>query len=128
MSQTITFEGGYNVGVQVGGDGNVVNVGLPYLVLARRHAARREPSEPVDLLDPEFRAVPLIGRDGQRRDLLGWLAGAAPIAVRCLIGRAGSGKTRLALELCGEAEARGWLAGFAASREVGRFSANPLAS
>ena len=60
--QTITFAGSYNVGVQVGGDGNVVNVGLPYLVLARRHRIRREPGEPPDLLDFESRAVPPIGR------------------------------------------------------------------
>ena len=44
-----------------------------------------------------------------------------PIAVQCRIGRAGSGKTRLAIELCRRAEAQGWTTGFLAHDELVRF-------
>ena len=52
-----------------------------------------------------------------------WLMSPAPISARCLIGRAGSGKTRLALQLCERAEALTpeWDAGFAEHRELERF-------
>jgi len=37
--------------------------------------------------------------------------------VRCITGGAGAGKTRLAVEACEAAEAKGWVAAFAPSAE-----------
>jgi hypothetical protein len=41
-------------------------------------------------------------------DLNGWLNGLPLISVHCLIAEAGSGKTRLGIDLCSNAEQEGW--------------------
>ena len=41
--------------------------------------------------------------------------------MRCYTGRAGAGKTRLAIEACEAAEAEGWVAAFVPSGELARF-------
>ena len=106
--------------VQVDGSNNSVTVtrGEARLTLLQRHKRRREPRERLDLLDPYAQAIELVGRDDDLGALEAWLAGSRPIGVRCLTGRAGSGKTRLALELCERAESNGWLAGFVAHEEL----------
>jgi Ni2+-binding GTPase involved in maturation of urease and hydrogenase len=45
------------------------------------------------------------------------------VAVRCVTGEGGSGKTRLAIELCELAEGAGWDAGFVTFDELTRFAA-----
>lgn len=74
---------------------------------------RRRPRRHLDLLDPYWQAIDVVGRADDLVALQTWIDGPLPITVRCLTGRAGSGKTRLALELCALARTRGWLAGFA---------------
>ncbi|MBF0136644.1 MAG: toll/interleukin-1 receptor domain-containing protein [Magnetococcales bacterium] len=66
----------------------------------------------VQRLDPRARFLPLIGREGELDELYGWLNGGKPVSVRALIGGAGRGKTRLAMELVLAVEAWGWHAGF----------------
>src|SRR5437660_4248124 len=100
--------------IRIGPEGNRLEV-------ARRHLRARTVKNDLDILNPLFRAIPLVGREAELASLRAWLASDAPVSVRCLTGRAGSGKTRLALELCDWAEdqpepAR-WLAGFAAVDE-----------
>jgi hypothetical protein len=91
------------------------------LTLLQRHRRRREPRKDLDLLDPYARAVELVGRSEDLEALNRWLASDRLIAVRCVTGRAGCGKTRLAVELCEKAESQGWLAGFATHDELTRF-------
>ncbi|MGE3312063.1 MAG: tetratricopeptide repeat protein, partial [Limisphaerales bacterium] len=50
------------------------------------------------ILQAKSRATELLGREAELRDLWGWLEAAQPIAGRLLVGRAGSGKTRLGLD------------------------------
>ena len=50
---------------------------------------------------------------------------ARRVSIRVLTGRAGSGKTRLALELCDAAVEQDWDAGFVTHRELVRFGASP---
>jgi hypothetical protein len=50
-----------------------------------------------------------------------WLASDRLISVRCITGRAGAGKTRLAIELCERAERAGWTAGFAQYEQFPKF-------
>ncbi|HYN37684.1 MAG TPA: tetratricopeptide repeat protein, partial [Rhodospirillales bacterium] len=122
--QAVQFEqvrGLGNVVVQVAGDGRTVVGGQPHLTLARWHGRRRPVRSDLDLLNPFSRAIPLIGREAEMAGLQAWLAGPAPIAARCIVGRAGSGKTRLAIELCEWAEAREWHAGFVDPGELVRF-------
>ena len=96
-----------------------MDFGRPYLKLTQ-HLKSRVDSE-IDLLSPYSRSIPLVGRREEREELRAWLARDKPISVRVLTGRAGAGKTRLALELCDELFAEGWAAGFVESGELRRF-------
>ena len=112
-----------HIAVQVDGSNNSVTVscGQARLTLLQRHKRRRVPRKHLDLLDPYSRAIELVGRADDLGALQAWLATDLPIAVCCLTGRAGSGKTRLAIELCEWAEGQGWLAGFVAYDELAAF-------
>jgi hypothetical protein len=120
--QHATIDGRNNVIVQIQGDGNTVVEHLPHLTLTR-HLQWRQRTEELDLLLPYSRSVPLIGREPLLHDLWRWLTTPTPISLRVLIGRAGSGKTRLALELGEDAIPKGWDAGFVTDRELERFLA-----
>jgi len=58
--------------------------------------------------------IPFCGRQTELNLLRGWLGEAADFSWTILTGQGGSGKSRLALELCLEAQASGWSAGFIA--------------
>jgi len=111
------------IAVQVNGDNVTVTIGAARLTFARRHLMRAEPRIERDLMLTELRATTLVGRDQDLVDWDAWLASPKPIAMRCLTGRAGAGKTRFAIELCERAEARGWQAGFLPQAELQRFHA-----
>jgi hypothetical protein len=89
----------------------------------RRRLAPGEPSRELDLLVPEAGKLPLIGRKDLFAELQTWIDDEVDISVHALIGRAGAGKTRLALEFClkidGDPNAKGgWLAGFLSPSEL----------
>lgn len=88
------------------------------ITIAAGDASPNLPHRHLDLLDPYLRAIDVVGRVDDLAALEAWLDGPSPITVRCVTGRAGSGKTRLALELCDRAQKRGWLAGFVAHDEL----------
>src|SRR5699024_8658811 len=104
--------------VQAEGDGTHGDLDRPRLVLSRLHGRRRPVRTDLDMLNPFNQALPLIGREGEMEALKRWLEGPRSLAARCLIGRAGSGKTRLGLELCTMADGLGWRAGFVQSSEL----------
>jgi hypothetical protein len=117
------IDGQNNIIVQIEGDNSAVNLkGLAHLTLTRYLTRRRLESD-IDILSPYSRSIPLIGRDAELADLRAWLTSQKPISIRVLTGRAGSGKTRLALELCEQMLAEGWDAGFLESGELERFRA-----
>jgi len=123
LDQSLGVSGRDNIVVQA--VASSVTIGVPpHLVLTPRHRRRHPPKTDIDLLNPFADAIPFIGRKAELSRLDAWLAGPAPISARCLTGRAGSGKTRLALELCARANARtpAWDAGFAEHRELERFA------
>lgn len=121
------------VGVQINGDGATVSLYArkTELKLNQRHLRklRETPSREIDLLLTELRATDLVGRAADLEALEAWLAAPATVSVRCVIGAAGTGKTRLAIELCERASnpkhASGmkWIAGFASGEELRRFHA-----
>lgn len=123
-AQRIVQIGTGNIAVQVDGESSVtIVIGTrARLTLERLHALVRPVRSEVDLLRAEVAAVPLVGREEDLRRLEGWLEDAAPISVHAIVGGAGTGKTRLALELCRRAEDRGWRAGFVAPQELRRFA------
>ena len=104
--------------IQIQGDGNSVTInGQPFLALdtierRRRRVARATPGDDLLLLRPDSRTTKLIGRDEDIRDFTAWLNSDAAISVRVIIGRAGAGKTRFALELmdrlAGDGAAEPW--------------------
>ncbi len=68
--------------------------------------------EAVQHLSPYALAVPLVGRAGVVADLWRWMHTGQTVSVRVMTAPAGTGKTRLALELCEQAVQAGWAAGF----------------
>lgn len=110
MRSIVSPLGGYRVDQTArieDGSGNIivqavestVTVGLPpQLRLSPRHRRKRAPKSDIDLLNPFTNAIPFIGREPELASLADWLASPASISARCLIGRAGTGKTRLALQ------------------------------
>src|SRR3954470_15708287 len=119
MSMQASIVGDHNALYQVSGSNIRIGPEGHRLEVARRHLRARTVKNDLDILNPLFRAIPLVGRDAHLASLQVWLASPTPVSVRCLTGRAGSGKTRLALELCAWAEeqpeASRWHAGFAST-------------
>ncbi|MGM1065318.1 TIR domain-containing protein [Saccharothrix sp. Mg75] len=66
---------------------------------------------PSVLLRAEHGVVPFSGRQRELTDLTAWANDPATSAVRLLVGRPGSGRRRLALELCDRLRRTGWFAG-----------------
>lgn len=87
---------------------------VPGPPIARLHMHPVGCTRPFDLLLPEQRGLTLVGREEELAALTSWLDAPSGLSVRCIVGRAGTGKTRLALELCQRAEVQGWSAGFLA--------------
>jgi hypothetical protein len=109
-----------NTVVQIEGDGNTIAVGHPHLALTR-FESRRQLREGLGRLSPYTRSTSLLGRETELINLRTFLTDPRPLLARVLIGRAGSGKTRLALELCEEFALKGWATGFATRSELHRF-------
>ncbi|MDD3119668.1 MAG: hypothetical protein PHQ27_10850 [Victivallales bacterium] len=55
--------------------------------------------------------VALFGRETEQKELQNFLADARPVAWLILSGPGGMGKSRLAYELCQQAQTQGWIAG-----------------
>ena len=90
----------------------------------RRGPVAGAPPCELDLLVPEAGNLPLIGRKDLFAELQAWLDDKADISVHALIGPAGTGKTRLALEFCGaiDSDPSGkdkWIAGFLSPGDLG---------
>ncbi|MEU7863135.1 hypothetical protein [Nonomuraea sp. NPDC049141] len=64
------------------------------------------------LLTPDHAVVPFLGRDEERAALRTWAHDPSPLSIAVLTGAGGTGKTRLAGELCTELAEAGWDAGF----------------
>src|SRR4051812_46380426 len=111
------------IGVQVSGDRNTVIVyaGQAELSLTRKHERKAVPTTELQLLRVDLRATTLVGRTADLSALNSWLESDRPVWVGCIIGGAGVGKTRLAIELCESAEKAGWTAGFVQHNQFPEF-------
>ena len=63
---------------------------------------------PAHLLEPDLGVVPFTGRVAELADLAGWCLDERAGLVRLVTGGGGTGKTRLALELCRRMAGQGW--------------------
>ncbi|MDB5069797.1 MAG: Trypsin-like protein serine protease typically periplasmic containing C-terminal domain-like [Candidatus Eremiobacteraeota bacterium] len=93
----------------------------PRLPLTRYLDRRVSNPEETDYLNPYARVVPLIGRQTERDGVREWLRSEQLTSIAVWIGPAGSGKTRLALEVIEDAIADGWSAGFLEGEQLQRF-------
>jgi tetratricopeptide (TPR) repeat protein len=115
------IQGNGNISVHIDGDDNQVAIGLlPKLEITCYHSRRKRNNE-LDKLSPYSCYSPLLGRAAELASLQAFLQDERPLLCRVLIGGGGSGKTRLALELCEQAS--GWQAGFVTHKELTRFMA-----
>ncbi len=90
----------------------------------RRRPRAGEPPRELDLLVAEAGKLPLVGRTDLLDELQSWRDDEHDISVHALIGRAGSGKTRLAIEFCRKVDddpaGKGeWIAGFLSPVDLG---------
>jgi hypothetical protein len=87
-----------NVCVQIVGDGNTVDLGMPRLTLTsgKQRIRRPELLSEVELLNVYRESIPVVGREEDLGDLHEWLGGEEAISVRTVIGRAGPGRERRA--------------------------------
>jgi hypothetical protein len=120
-SQSASIHGHHNIIVQVMGDNNRVYAGIPYLRLTPVSACvRTNPRRDIDILNPAYQAVPLVGRESDVQFIREWLSAEPGIAITAVIGPGGSGKTRLALEVL-QGLPEGWQGGFLTTEEAERF-------
>ena len=66
----------------------------------------QEANTALKLLDAEYRVVPYLGRRRDLDALWNWLESPVPVACQVVVGRGGSGKTRLAYQFLEEIESR----------------------
>ncbi|MGR6923614.1 hypothetical protein ACU635_55940 [[Actinomadura] parvosata] len=96
------------------------SVALPALLTPARE---RLPQDCPDwaLLMARHAVVPFLGREEELGALRAWAAEPGPLSIAVLSGRGGTGKTRLAGELCVELAEAGWDAGFLAMDALTRL-------
>ena len=121
--------------VQIQGDGNSITindepfVAIDTLDVRIRRITQSTPGNDLLLLRPDSRTTELIGRDRDIEDFMAWLNSDAPISVRVVVGGAGAGKTRLAIELMlklAENDApEPWCTGFVNFQHLRTFDLKP---
>lgn len=121
---TIRQGGHGHIAVQITGDHNDVTVSCGQLVLRllAKHTRKRSPRTELDILRAEIRPLALLGRDSELASLQAWLDDPRPVLARGLTGPAGSGKTRLGIELS-ERAPQGWATGFLDGDDLAAFVA-----
>ncbi len=75
---------------------------------------------PSALLRADADIAPFSGRDEELARISAWISRSDPLLVRLLAAPGGSGKTRLARELCLNYASDGWAAGFLRPNDVAR--------
>jgi hypothetical protein len=113
--------GSNNVTIQIVGDNNSVGGASLWLVPWQSEVARKQVERDVQILNPAYEAVEMIGREADLAFFRGWLDGGG-IKATALVGRGGAGKTRFALELL-QGLGAGWQGGFLKPDEACRVLA-----
>ena len=112
MIQTANVRGQGNVTVQIVGEHNQVTVAGTAALRLTMYARRRREAGETGLLSPYTQSIDLIGREPQLAELKAWLGSGRDIAIQVRTGKAGTGKTRLAFDLCDKLQGGDWQAGF----------------
>ncbi|WP_164518185.1 tetratricopeptide repeat protein [Pseudoalteromonas rubra] len=128
--RSVSVQGSANQSIIITGDHNQVGGAVEFRIpLVRHHAParrRRGPQTPpnvLDILSAHNKALSLQGRERELSMLHEWLNNNTDISVFAITASAGSGKTRLAIELCEQAEQQtGWAAGFVRSDDLAELA------
>ncbi|TMP22861.1 hypothetical protein CWB99_23795 [Pseudoalteromonas rubra] len=128
--RSVSVQGSANQSIIINGDHNQVGGAVEFRIpLVRPHAParrRRGPQTPpnvLDILSAHNKALSLQGRERELSMLHEWLSDNRDISVFAITASAGSGKTRLAIELCEQAEQQaGWAAGFVRSDDLAELA------
>ncbi len=113
--------------VQIEGSNNTVVSNQAHLLLVpwERRVQSSDDAIGAQLLTPYRLFTELVGRDEELGDLLSWAKSEKPITIRLMTGRAGAGKTRMAIELMralSESKDGIWQTGFVRPSELERFA------
>src|ERR1043165_7597432 len=102
MEQHLHCEGSGNVIVQNAGDNVQIHIEstakLELIDPSVRFSGVEQRGE-ATFLSPFLRSIPFVGRRMDLDDLHRWLESPRTISARTIVGAAGSGKTRIAIEL-----------------------------
>ena len=109
------------------GDHSTINqtiiIGGTQLQLRRPQPRPINPENEIEIFLPQNRTIDLVGRDQEKDDLWHWINSAARVSARAVIGSAGAGKTRLAIETIERlaTELPDWRTGFLSQKALERF-------
>jgi hypothetical protein len=92
-----------------GPGGPPVGAGGPEAVFSAPPPERTAACAPSVLLRAEYLVVPFVELNGDRATLRSWATRTQRVSARLLTGPAGSGKTRLAMQIREDLSAKGWL-------------------
>lgn len=135
--RNVAVQGSANQSIIVTGDNNSVELiignlfRIPLLCyhlrssVSRRTRQKHNTQKILDVLSPQNMLVSLVGRQQELKELNCWLDDAPDISVYTLTAPAGSGKTRLAIELCALTEKRtesDWRSGFVSSDDLNKLA------
>jgi hypothetical protein len=113
MEQRAEVDGSHNITVQIVGENNQVTVAGAAAFRLTMFPRRRKETGDIGLLSAYTQSIDRVGRESEMAELRAWLASERDIAIQVRTGKAGTGKTRLAFDLCDQLLKEGkWLAGF----------------
>ena len=123
MSQSAKANGNHITIIQINGDGNIIEKGGPHLSLELKTDVHKnfDDTEILSSFFPRARSTRFIGRQAALDTLTAFLDSSVPISFMVLTGEGGSGKTRLAVELCHSRRDKGWDAGFTTTLSLPNF-------
>jgi tetratricopeptide (TPR) repeat protein len=111
--QRAEVDGQGNVTVQIVGENNRVTIAGAAALRLTMFPRRRQEGGDIGLLSAYTQSIDLVGRESELENLRSWLASGRDIAIQVRTGKAGTGKTRLAFDLCDQLlKEEEWQAGF----------------
>ena len=123
MSQSAKANGNHITIIQINGDGNIIEKGGPQLSLELKTDVHKnfDDTEILSSFFPRARSTTFIGRQAALDTLTAFLDSSLPVSFMVLTGEGGSGKTRMAVELCHSRRDKGWDAGFTTTLSLPNF-------
>ena len=123
MLQRAKANGNHISIIQINGDGNIIEKGWPHLSLELKTDVHKnfDDTEILSSFFPRARSTRFIGRQAALDTLTAFLDSSLPVSFMVLTGEGGSGKTRMAVELCHSRRDKGWDAGFTTTLSLQNF-------